>query len=165
MKIFTDGAATMKQVNGEWIRENGGAAIVVVNDDEEVIAQYKRGFHSTTNNYCELHAIYLALSYWENNYPNEDLEIHSDSAYCVNMLKENGWVYNWANNNWTRGKKHEPIENLPIIKKIYSILIRNENNEITFIKVKGHANNKYNEMVDKLAVEAKLKGDWYDEIH
>ena len=92
LKFYTDGASTMKKINNEWIRCNGGAAMVCINDKNKIIAEYKRGFKNTTNNYCELHAIYLALSYWNNNYPNEEIEIYSDSAYCVNMLKENGWI-------------------------------------------------------------------------
>jgi ribonuclease HI len=161
LKFYTDGASTMKKINNEWIRCNGGAAMVCINDENKIIAEYKRGFKSTTNNYCELHAIYLALSYWNNNYPNEEIEIYSDSAYCVNMLKENGWIYSWEKNGWTRGKKHEPIENLPIIKKIWELL----DDDVTFIKVKGHSGNLYNELVDKMAVEAREKGEWFNEIH
>lgn len=49
-------------------------------------------------------------------------------------------------------KKHEPIENLEIIKKIWQYL----DNNIEFIKVKGHAhNNDWNAFVDKLAVKGK----------
>lgn len=77
------------------------------------------------------------------------------------MLKENGWIYSWEKNGWTRGKKHEPIENLPIIKKIWELL----DDDVTFIKVKGHSGNLYNELVDKMAVEAKEKGEWFNEIH
>lgn len=105
LKFYTDGASTMKKINNEWIRCNGGAAMVCINDENKIIAEYKRGLKNTTNNYCELHAIYLALSYWNNNYPNEEIEIYSDSAYCVNMLKENGWIYSWEKNGWTRGKE------------------------------------------------------------
>ena len=73
LKFYTDGASTMKKINNEWIRCNGGAAMVCINDENKIIAEYKRGFKNTTNNYCELHAIYLALSYWNNNYPNEEI--------------------------------------------------------------------------------------------
>ena len=37
--------------------------------------------------------------------------------------------------------------------------------DVTFIKVKGHSGNLYNELVDKMAVEAKEKGEWFNEIH
>ena len=57
-------------------------------------------------------------------------------------------------NGWTRGKKHEPIENLEIIQKIYKYLL---NDNITFVKIKGHSGNVGNELVDKLAVAAKKR--------
>ena len=55
-------------------------------------------------------------------------------------------------NGWTRGKKHEPIENLEVIQKIYKYLL---NDDVTFVKIKGHSGNVGNELVDKLAVAAK----------
>ena len=65
----------------------------------------------------------MALQYCHENYSGRPIEIRSDSAYCVNMLKPGGWVYGWEKNGWTRGKKHEPIENLEIIQKIYKYLL------------------------------------------
>ena len=109
---YTDGAASMKCVNGEYIRENGGAAFILI-DNNEIIYEEKKHFNQTTNNFCELYAIYMALKHFHNNFLNSDcLKIYCDSAYCVNMLKPGGWVYGWVKNDWTRGKKHEPIENI-----------------------------------------------------
>ena len=113
-------------------------------------------FNNTTNNYCELYAILMALSYCSVNYSNDNIfEINSDSAYCVNMLKENGWIYSWAKNGWTRGKKREPIENLELIKQIWNYM---QELNVKFVKVKGHSGNKdWNDYVDKLAVKAKME--------
>lgn len=150
--IYTDGAASMKCVNGEYTRCNGGAAMAVINEQGEIEYSSSKHFENTTNNFCELSAILMALSYCSVNYPQHTIEIYSDSAYCVNMLKPDGWIYSWEKNGWTRGKKHEPIENLEIIKKIWQYL----NSNINFIKVKGHSGNKdWNDYVDKLAVKAK----------
>ena len=155
MIIFTDGAATMKCVNGEYQRENGGAAMAVI-QDEKVIYEETKHFENTTNNYCELYAILMALKYFKKEQSKDILKIYSDSTYCVNMLKSGGWIYSWAKNGWTRGKKHEPIENLEIIKEIYSYLEKSKN--IDFIKVKGHSGDKdWNNYVDKLAVKAKME--------
>lgn len=155
MIIFTDGAATMKCINGEYQRENGGAAMAVI-QDEKVIYEETKYFENTTNNYCELYAILMALKYFKKEQSKDILKIYSDSAYCVNMLKSGGWIYSWAKNGWTRGKKHEPIENLEIIKEIYSYLEKSKN--IDFIKVKGHSGEKdWNDYVDKLAVKAKME--------
>lgn len=150
--IYTDGAASMKCVNGEYTRCNGGAAMAVINEQGEIEYSSSKHFENTTNNFCELSAILMALSYCSVNYPQHTIEIYSDSTYCVNMLKPDGWIYSWEKNGWTRGKKHEPIENLEIIKKIWQYL----NSNINFIKVKGHSGNKdWNDYVDKFAVKAK----------
>lgn len=156
IKIYTDGAATMKNINGEYIRCSGGAAMAIVNGQDEIIYSGSKHFDNTTNNFCELYAILMALSYCSINYSTEKIEIYSDSAYCVNMLKENGWVYSWEKNNWTRGKKHEKIENVEIIKDIFNFI---QKLDVSFIKVKGHSNDKINDYVDKLAVAAKERGE------
>ena len=92
--IFTDGAASMNLVNGEYQRGNGGSAMAIINDKEEIEYSASKHFNNTTNNYCELYAILMALNYCSVNYSNDNIfEINSDSAYCVNMLKENGWIY------------------------------------------------------------------------
>ena len=38
LKFYTDGASTMKKINNEWIRCNGGAAMVCINDENKIIA-------------------------------------------------------------------------------------------------------------------------------
>ena len=152
---FTDGAATMTKVNGEYTRGSGGSAFAVVSEDlNEVYHSDSQHFDNTTNNHCELYAILMALKYCHENYSDHPVEIRSDSAYCVNMLKPGGWVYGWEKNGWTRGKKHEPIENLEVIQEIYKYLL---NDNITFVKIKGHSGNVGNELVDKLAVAAKKR--------
>lgn len=154
--IFTDGAASMNLVNGEYQRGNGGSAMAIINDKEEIEYSASKHFYNTTNNYCELYAILMALSYCSVNYSKDNIfEINSDSAYCVNMLKENGWIYSWAKNGWTRGKKREPIENLELIKQIWNYM---QELNIKFVKIKGHSGNKdWNDYVDKLAVKAKME--------
>ena len=158
---FTDGAATMTKVNGEYVRGAGGSAFAVVSEDlNEVYHSDSQHFDNTTNNHCELYAILMALKYCHENYSGRPIEVHSDSAYCVNMLKPDGWVYGWEKNGWTRGKKHEPIENLEIIQKIYRYLL---NDDVTFVKIKGHSGNVGNELVDKLAVAAKNRNTFDNE--
>ena len=85
---FTDGAATMTKVNGEYVRGPGGSAFAVVSEDlNEVYHSDSQHFDNTTNNYCELYAILMALKYCHENYSGRPIEIRSDSAHCVNMLK------------------------------------------------------------------------------
>lgn len=159
-KIYTDGAATMKKVNGEYVRENGGWAFVILNNKDECIYSGSGGQQETTNNAMELMAIHNGIQrFLTFGYRGKNVEICSDSAYCINIFTS--WIKGWKANGWTRGKKHEPIENLEIIKAIDKLI--EECNRcfvgIIFTKVKGHAGNKWNEKVDKLAVKEKLNLD------
>lgn len=161
-KYYTDGAATMKKINGEYIRGAGGWAWARVDSETNKILEIASGhIDNTSNNAMELNAIYQALGHYITHYYSnktyDTVKIYSDSAYCVNMLKVGGWVYSWSRNNWTRGKKHEPIENLDLIKEIYEILIklREGFKEVEFVKVIGHSGNELNDYVDQLAVEEK----------
>lgn len=153
--FFTDGAATIRNVNGQYVREAGGWAWALVQNNE-IIKWNSGGSKKTTNNEQELTAIMEALSYACKNTTQGDIvRIYSDSAYCINIFTQ--WVNGWKANGWTRGKKHEPIENLEIIKTIYEMTFSLENSFIAvdWIKVKGHSDNEFNNFVDRKAVEAK----------
>lgn len=159
-EYYTDGACTLKKTDNGYEKGPGGWAFAQVKDNKPIFSD---GGHedNTTNNAMELKAIYQALGHYIIHYYSDKtydtVKIYSDSAYCVNMLKDKGWVYSWSTNNWTRGKKHEPIENLDLIKEIYEILIklREGFREVEFIKVVGHSDNELNNYVDQLAVEVK----------
>lgn len=152
--IYCDGAATMKKVNGEYVRVAGGWSMLVYDPSNFRIYGEYGGEAETTNNAMELYGIYRALKWLEAREDFTDFSeavIMSDSAYCVNIF--NDWVKKWAANGWTRGRKHEPIENLTAIKSIYTIL---QNMPMVRIeKVKGHANNAGNNLADKYAVQGK----------
>lgn len=153
--FFTDGAATMRNINGQYVREAGGWAWALVQNNE-IIKWNNGGSSKTTNNEQELTAIMEALSYaCKNTTQGDIIRIYSDSAYCINIFTK--WVNGWKENGWTRGKKHEPIENLEIIKTIYEMVFSLENSFIgvDWIKVKGHSDNEFNNFVDRKAVEAK----------
>lgn len=145
-RIYCDGAASMfKNNNNCYIRGNGGWAFALY-EDGNLIESFSGGEKYTTNQRMELTAILNAMERYTEG------TIVSDSAYCINMLSPNGWIYSWAKNGWTRGKKHEPIENLDLIQKIYELL---KKGKYSFEKVKGHSNSEENNFVDRLAVEAK----------
>lgn len=146
-KIYCDGAATMKKDEcGNYIRCAGGWGWCLLNEaGTEVVSSANGGEKETTNNRMELMAVYQAIN---NN--DGDLTLYCDSAYVVNIFTQ--WAINWEKNGWTRGKKHEPIENLDLIKSIYEIY---KSRNIVFEKVKGHSTNKFNNFVDELAVKAK----------
>ena len=77
------------------------------------------------------------------------MKIYSDSAYLVNAFKE-GWLENWQKTGWkTAGKKE--VKNKELWAQIYEFT---RIHDIEWIKVKGHSDNKYNNLCDKMAVEA-----------
>lgn len=154
--FYTDGAATMKKVNGEYVREAGGWGVVLLVNDYPMWADCGHA-DNTTSNEMELTAIVEALSYYGHNCfaSGDTINIYSDSAYCINIFTQ--WVEGWRHNGWTRGKKHEPIQNVEIIRNIYECIQdwKKDFIDVNFIKVKGHSGNRYNEYADQLAVAAK----------
>ena len=155
--IYTDGAATMRKIDGEYVREAGGWGYVILQNGEEIMSDYG-GLSQTTNNAMELTAILNALrKYLSFGYNGQEVRIYSDSAYCIGIFTQ--WINGWKVNDWTRGKKHEPIENVGIIKEIDNVLEQIERRfcTINWVKVKGHNGNEWNEYVDKLAVKGKLE--------
>ena len=155
--FYTDGAATMrKDENGNYIREAGGCAFALFNEKDELVYQHSGHADKTTNQRMELMAIFDALSYYIDKklHSGDIVNIYSDSAYCINIFTQ--WVEGWRNNGWTR-KGNKPIENLDIIKEIYTRIVNLKNHFVTvnFIKVAGHSNDEHNNLVDALAVAAK----------
>lgn len=80
----------------------------------------------------------------------QKVNLYSDSAYLVNCFKQNWWK-SWEVNGWKNSKK-EPVANQDLWKKIIPYFQMTP--AYDFIKVKGHANNKYNCLVDEMAVNA-----------
>ena len=77
-----------------------------------------------------------------------DVHIYTDSAYLCNAFN-NGWIIAWERNGWINAKK-KPVEN-----KDLWLLLTNKTKEhrISWFKVKGHADNAYNNLCDKLATD------------
>ena len=113
MIIFTDGSC---RSNG---KENsiGGYGVVVCDDENNVTACFREDKEHTTNNEMELMAILCAMEKY-GKWPVE-ITVYSDSAYAVNTFNE--WMFSWAQNDWTRGPKHEPIKNLELIQYYYKL--------------------------------------------
>ena len=147
---YTDGAATMVNRNGKYLRQAGGWAFICLKDGEEISSQ-SGGCPLTTNNEMELYAIYASiLDYLEIANDDDSLVICSDSAYCINIFKS--WAHGWQKRGW-RKSDGKPIQNLEIIKAIWELMSGVE--DINFRKVKSHSRDRLNNKVDKLAVVAK----------
>ena len=135
--IYTDGAC---RGNG---KENtiGGFGIVLIYN--ESIKEVKEACTNTTNNKMELMAVIKALTLLKE--PCKVM-LHSDSAYVVNAVNSN-WTESWLKNNWKNSKK-EPVKNRELWEELLELL---SIHKVTFIKVKGHSDDEYNNRCDKLA--------------
>ena len=133
--IYTDGACSGNPGTGGW-----GAILM---DDN---SNYKEIYGSaplTTNNRMELLAVISALSALKRP---SDVRLYSDSAYVVNAIKQQ-WLTNWKSNFWMTGGR-KPVANKDLWMLLDDLLQRHV---VEFIKVKGHADNQYNNRCDLLA--------------
>ena len=136
--VYTDGACRGNPGPGGW----GW----VVPD-----GPWANGFDpDTTNQRMELMAVLDALRTIEG-----PVEVVSDSTYVVNCFRD-GWWKGWLKRGWKNSKK-EPVANRDIWEPLID-LYRSREEEITFTWVKGHAGDEYNDIADRLAVEASHTG-------
>ncbi len=132
--IYTDGACSGNPGPGGW------GAILMYKDKKKEISG---GNPETTNNIMELTAVIEGLKMLK--FPCK-VSLYSDSAYVVNAFEQK-WIYGWMKNGWkTSGKA--PVKNKELWQQLYSLT---KEHEVTFIKVKGHSDNEYNNRCDELA--------------
>jgi len=134
--IYTDGACSGNPGPGGW------AAVLLYKDNEKHLSGF---VDHTTNNRMELFAVIKGLSALKRECK---VSVYSDSAYVVNAFNK-GWIENWLKNNWKNSKK-QPVLNSDLWQQLIAYT---KKHDITWIKVKGHADNKYNNLCDQLAVE------------
>lgn len=146
IEIYTDGACSYNPGPGGW------GAILIYKGVEKRLSG---GEASTTNNQMEMLAVINALQCLKE--PCE-VTLYSDSAYVVNAFLQ-GWVDKWRANGWRRPK--DPLKNVELWKQLVKLV---DYHNVTFVKVKGHADNEYNNQCDALArgeVE-KILGEKYE---
>lgn len=134
--IYTDGACSGNPGSGGW------ATILKFGEVERELSGYEE---NTTNNKMELTAAIKGLKALKE--PCE-VELYSDSAYLINAF-EKFWLVNWKKNGWINSSKEE-VKNSDLWKELDSL---NTLHKIKWIKVKGHADNEYNNRCDKLATD------------
>ena len=138
--IYTDGACSGNPGKGGW-----GAILMCGNLRKEISGAEKE----TTNNRMELTAPIEALKLLKKPCI---VKIYSDSAYLVNAFLQ-GWIYNWQKNGWKTSDKKD-VKNKELWEEIYKYT---KIHKIEWIKVKGHSDNEFNNLCDKMAVNA-IKG-------
>lgn len=139
VNLYTDGACSGNPGAG------GYGGILIYNGHEKEYSGYEA---ETTNNRMELRAVIEGLKLLKE--PVE-LNIYSDSAYVVNAFLEQ-WIENWQLNGWRTASK-KPVQNIELWQELLELLAPHT---VTWNKVKGHADNPYNNRCDKLAVSAYL---------
>ena len=102
----------------------------------------------STNQRMELKAVLEALT--ANEGP---VEVRSDSTYVVNCFRDRWWE-GWLKRGWVNSQK-KPVANRDLWEPLIAEY-RRRAGEISFTWVKGHGDDKLNDVVDRLAVEASL---------
>lgn len=135
--IYTDGACSGNPGPGGW------GALLMYKDMKKEVSGGKK---NTTNNVMELTAVIEGLKLLK--FPCK-VKLYSDSAYVVNCFNQK-WIYGWFKNGWKNSNK-EPVKNKELWQELYDLT---KVHEVEFIKVKGHADNEYNNRCDELARNA-----------
>lgn len=134
VELYTDGACSGNPGAG------GYGAILIYRGVEKEISGGER---ETTNNRMEIRAVIEGLAQLKERC---EVTVYSDSAYTVNAFTE-GWIYGWMKNGWKKADG-KPVLNVDLWRRLYEAVSAHK---VRFIKVKGHADNEYNNRCDALA--------------
>ena len=134
VEIYTDGACSGNPGPGGW------AAVLKFKGIEKEISGHEI---LTTNNRMELTAVINALEAL--NQPCT-VTLFTDSSYIANAFN-NEWIRKWIAVGW-RTASGKPVENRDLWERLVSLT---GTHSVRFVKVKGHADNEYNNRCDKLA--------------
>ncbi|MBP5775691.1 MAG: ribonuclease HI [Saccharofermentans sp.] len=138
--IYTDGACSGNPGPGGW------AAILIAGNFKKELSG---GEAQTTNNRMELAGVINGLRALKR--PCK-VTIYSDSAYVVNAFNQN-WLAKWMTNGWKNSAKAE-VANADLWKEL---AVLTATHQVTFSKVKGHADDELNNRCDELAVAESRK--------
>ncbi len=140
VQLYTDGACSGNPGAGGY-----GAILIYKGIEKELSG----GERETTNNRMEIYAVIAGLRCLRE--PCE-VTVYSDSAYTVNAFNE-GWIFGWMKNGWKKAD-NKPVLNAELWQELYSLT---QKHKVRFVKVKGHADNVYNNRCDALARAAIKK--------
>jgi ribonuclease HI len=161
IELFTDGSA--KPNPG-----NGGLAYIIKyfnETGEEKTLQYSMGFRVTTNNRMEILAAIegineiLKLMESQTIPDNKIIILYSDSKYLCDAITQ-GWWIKWQQNNWMtagyKDKQPQLVKNRDLWERVIVIIKTLGDKTINLVvnHIPGHQGNVYNELADKLAIEA-----------
>ena len=143
LRIYTDGGCAGNQSKTNF---GGWGAVLEYGQHQK---ELHGGAKNTTNNLMEMTALLEAFKAVKKE--GQTIEVFSDSSYLMDCFRKK-WYVNWQKNGWKNSKK-EPVENMDLWKLLLQI-IKLKKHEVTFHKVKGHADNPWNNRCDELATSA-----------
>ena len=138
--LYTDGSSS-------HITNEGGWSFIII-DSKGFSAQGYGYEPKATNISMELKAAVQGL--WHLSSKKCHINLYSDSAYMINTLR-NEWWRDWEKNKWVK-RDGVPTPNNAYWKELIYLL---NFNPLSFIKVKAHSGDKFNDYCDKLAKEAR----------
>ena len=139
VEIYTDGACSGNPGPGGW-----GAVLLYGSAKKELSG----GEELTTNNRMELISVISALEALRE--PCE-VRLFTDSQYVANAVNL-GWLNSWIKKGWSR--KGGDVKNPDLWLRLVPLL---ERHSVSFVWVKGHADNELNNRCDELAVLERRK--------
>ena len=140
--IYTDGACSGHPGRG------GYGAVMLYNGARKELSE---GYRLTTNNRMELLAVIKALEALKERCR---INLYSDSKYVVDAVTK-GWAKKWQANGWKKADKSRAL-NTDLWERLLALL---DYHDVTFLWVKGHADNVENERCDFLARSAIESGN------
>lgn len=147
LDFYTDGAYSSKTEMGGW------ATVCVENN---AVIDVQTGYEPySTNNRMELMGFLSALENIDTiESSHTSVTIYTDSAYIANCFNQK-WYTKWLSNGWKTSDRQE-VKNQDIFKRIVALYIKLQPRlNLTIVKVKGHADNKWNNYCDLLARRAR----------
>ena len=135
MTIYTDGSCINNPGPGCY------GAIQIINNNYKIL--FTRTIKHTTNSKMELLAVLMCMI----KFPSTKKTIYTDSKYIVNGF--NNWMHNWNDKKWSKQIKH---------RSLWKLIYFFKNNTV-IDWVKGHSDNTYNNIIDRIVYETN-KDTW-----
>lgn len=135
--IYTDGAASGNPGPAGW-------GVVILDGDK--VKELGGGSKHATNNQMELTAAIEALKYIKEGEINSPVKIFADSKYVITGINE--WIHGWMRNGWRNAAK-KPVMNRELWEALHEL---NQEIKPEWHYVAGHADNKWNDRADEIAV-------------
>ncbi len=87
--------------------------------------------------------------------PAAPVEVVSDSTYVVNCFRQRWWE-GWHRRAW-RNTAGKPVANRDLWEPLFELAL-DPGRRVDFRWVKGHSGDPWNDLVDRLAVDAAMTG-------